>query len=85
MLADLDRTRSEPGALQFHIHRDRYDRDLFVIYEVWGNVEALRDHFGKQYVKQFVLDSAEYIDGDMDVQWLVMASEYISGRSAQLT
>jgi quinol monooxygenase YgiN len=80
MLADLDRTRSEPGALQFHIHRDRYDRDLFVIYEVWGNVEALRVHFGKPYVKQFVLDSAEYIDGDMDVQWLVMASEYISGR-----
>ena len=54
-----------------------------MIYEVWGNVEALRDHFGKPYVKQFALDSAEYIDGDMDVQWLVMASEYISGKLNQ--
>jgi quinol monooxygenase YgiN len=80
MLADLARTRSEPGALQFHIHRDRYDRSVFVIYEVWRNVEALREHFGTPYVRQFVLDSAEYIDGDMDVQWLVMASEYISGK-----
>jgi hypothetical protein len=33
MLADLDRTRAEPGAVQFHIHRDRSDSNLFVIYE----------------------------------------------------
>ena len=31
MLADLANTRAEPGALQFHIHRDRSDPDLFVI------------------------------------------------------
>ena len=37
----------------------------------------------RPYVKQFVLDSAEYIDGDMDVQWLVMVSEYISGKPNQ--
>jgi quinol monooxygenase YgiN len=30
MLADLENTRAEPGALQFHIHRDRFDRNLFV-------------------------------------------------------
>ena len=80
MLADLERTRAEPGALQFHIHRDRFDRDLFVIYEVWRDVEALREHFEKPYVKQFALDSAAYIEGDMEVQWLVMASEYIPGK-----
>src|SRR5262245_63302018 len=75
MLADLAATRAEPGALQFHIHRDRFDRDLFVIYEVWSNREALQTHFEKAYVKQFVADSAEYIDGDMDVQWLVIGSD----------
>jgi quinol monooxygenase YgiN len=80
MLADLNMTRSEPGALQFHIHRDRSDRNLFVIYEIWRDVEALRKHFEKLYVKQFVLDSAEFIEGNMEVQWLVMASEYARGR-----
>jgi quinol monooxygenase YgiN len=80
MLADLERTRAEPGALQFHIHRDRFDRDVFVVYEVWRDVTALREHFEKPYVKQFVLDSAEYISGDMDVQWLIMASEYTAGK-----
>ena len=81
MLADLKKTRSEPGALQFHIHRDRSDRNLFVIYEIWRDIAALREHFEKPYVKQFVIDSAEFIEGNMEVQWLVMASEYASGRS----
>src|SRR5262245_20423841 len=76
MLADLERTRAEPGALQFHIHRDRFDPQVFVIYEVWRDVEALRVHFEMPYVKQFVADSADYVDGNMEVQWLVMASEY---------
>jgi hypothetical protein len=31
------------------------------------------------YVRQSVTDSAEYVDGNMEVQWLVMASEYVAG------
>jgi quinol monooxygenase YgiN len=80
MLADLEKTRSELGALQFHIHRDRFDRDLLVIYEVWRDIDALRRHFATPYVQQFVTDSASYVDGDMGVQWLVMASPYVAGR-----
>jgi quinol monooxygenase YgiN len=80
MLADLDRTRAEPGALLFYIHRDRSDRNLFVLYEVWRDVKALRDHFREPYVLRFVADSAEYIDGNMEVQWLVMAGDYAGGK-----
>jgi quinol monooxygenase YgiN len=80
MLADLQQTRSEPGALQFHVHRDRSDPDVFVIYEVWRDVDALRQHFETAYVKQFVVDSDAYIEGNMEVQWMVMASEYVTGK-----
>jgi quinol monooxygenase YgiN len=80
MLADLAATRAEPGCFQFHIHRDRSDRNLFVIYEVWKDVNALRVHFEKPYVQRFVVDSAEYIEGDMDAQWMIMASPYAAGR-----
>ena len=79
MLADLENTRAEPGALQFHIHRDRFDPNVFVIYEVWKDLGALRRHFDMPYVRQFVTDSADYVDGNMEVQWLVMASEYVAG------
>ena len=81
MLADLEQTRAEPGALQFHIHRNRFDPDLFVIFEVWRDVEGLCRHFEKPYVKQFVVDSDEYIEGEMAVQWLVMASGYAVGKA----
>jgi len=80
MLADLGETRAEPGALQFHIHRDRFDRNLFVIYEVWRDADALQEHFEKPYVRQFVVDSAEYIEGDMEVQWMTMTSGYVVGK-----
>ena len=80
MLADLAATRAEPGCLQFHIHRERSDPKLFVIYEVWRDVNALREHFETPYVKQFVADSAQFIEGDMDVQWLVMKSKYDLGK-----
>jgi quinol monooxygenase YgiN len=80
MLADLEKTRAEPGALQFHIHRDRFDRNLFVIYEIWKDIAALREHFEAPYVRQFASDSAEYEEGNMEVQWLIMASEYAAGK-----
>ena len=51
-----------------------------MIYEVWRDVQALREHFEKPYVKQFVVDSAEYIEGDMEVQWMIMDSGYVPGR-----
>jgi quinol monooxygenase YgiN len=76
MLADLAQTRAEPGVLEFHIHRDRFDPDLFVIYEVWRDAKALREHFERPYVRRFVADSAEYIEGNMEVQWLIMISRY---------
>jgi quinol monooxygenase YgiN len=80
MIADVPRTRAEPGALQFHIHRDRFDSDLFVVYEVWKDINALRQHFEKPYVKKFISDAAEYAEGDMDVQWLIMTTGYVPGK-----
>ena len=80
MIADLEMTRAEPGALQFHIHRDRANTNRFVIYEVWKEISALRDHFQNLYVQQFVADTAEYVDRNMETQWLVMASPYSRGK-----
>ena len=44
------------------------------------DIAALREHFNKPFVHQFVADAAEYVDGDMEVQWLIMASDYIPGK-----
>lgn len=83
MLEDLDATRSESGCLQFHIHRDRSDPDLIVIYEIWRNIDALKSHFGEAYVQKFVVDAGEYEPGDMETHWLEMLSPYAKGREPQ--
>ncbi|ESZ18858.1 MULTISPECIES: putative quinol monooxygenase [unclassified Mesorhizobium] len=80
MLEDLEATRSETGCLQFHIHRDRSDPDLIVIYEVWRSVDAVKSHFSEAYVQRFVVDGGELEPGDMETQWLEMLSPYASGR-----
>lgn len=81
MLADLAATRAESGCLQFHVHRDREDRDQFVIYEVWRDPDALKAHFKTEMVQAFVRDSAPMEGGDMKVQFLVMRSNYDVGSS----
>jgi quinol monooxygenase YgiN len=43
-------------------------------------MDALREHFKTPYVQQFVVDSAKYIEGDMQVQWLVMRTDYLAGK-----
>lgn len=83
MLGDLENTRRENGCLQFHIHRDRADPDLIVIYEAWRSIEALRRHFDEAYVQQFVVDAGAYEPGDMETQWLEMLSPYASGRQPE--
>ena len=80
MISDARKTREKPGSLQFHIHRDRFDHNLFVVYKIWSDINALREHFEKPYVRQFVADSVDYHDGGMEVEWLVMSSEYTKGR-----
>jgi quinol monooxygenase YgiN len=47
---------------------------------VWRDKRALEEHFAKPYVLQFVADTPRYVEGDMEVQWLVMASEYLPGK-----
>jgi quinol monooxygenase YgiN len=47
-----------------------------MIYEVWRDVKALREHFEKPFVRQFVVDSAEYLRA----AWMIMASGYVVGK-----
>jgi quinol monooxygenase YgiN len=69
-------TRQESGALAYHVHRDRADRDLFVFYEVWSSVETLRAHLAQPYIQAFLRDRQSYLIGDLDIRWLRMGSSY---------
>ena len=76
LLALVGPTRREPGSLAYHVHRDRSDPDLFVFYEVWSSVEALRLHLAQPYIQAFLSQRHTVLDGDLSVTWLRMQSPY---------
>jgi quinol monooxygenase YgiN len=71
-------TREEPGILAYHVHRDRADRSSFVFYEAWRSIDDLRRHFDEPHVASFLNDRHSYLEGDLDITWLHMASPYVS-------
>lgn len=76
LVALVEPTRGEDGVLQYHVHRDRADPDLFVFYEVWASAGHLEAHLSQPYVHDFLAQRHTLLAGDMDVRWLRMASPY---------
>ncbi|OJJ13416.1 MULTISPECIES: putative quinol monooxygenase [unclassified Roseibium] len=76
LVALVTPTREETGALQYHVHRDRADPDLFVFYEAWASLADLKEHLQMPYIQQFLAGHQELVDGEMQVTWLKMASPY---------
>jgi quinol monooxygenase YgiN len=76
LLALVEPTRREEGALDYHVHRDRADRDLFVFYETRSSIEALKRHLAQPYIEAFLADRMNYLEGDLDIRWLAMCSQF---------
>jgi quinol monooxygenase YgiN len=50
--------RSEPGNLQFTVHRHASDRNEFLLYEVYTSKQAFDDHRATEHFKKLVLGGA---------------------------
>ena len=48
--AIVDRTRAEPGCLEFRVNEDVTDGSLH-LYEEWADADALRYHHGQPYTQ----------------------------------
>jgi Uncharacterized conserved protein len=78
-------TRSEAGAFQYHVHRDRNDPDLFAFYEAWASIDHLREHLATPYVAAFLNDRMTYLERDMDIHFVRMVSPYPDRTSSATT
>lgn len=74
LLSLVEPTRSEAGALAYHVHRDRTDPDLFVFYEAWRSVEDLRAHLAQPCIVAFLAERMSYLERDMEIRWIRMLS-----------
>ncbi|MEV8376146.1 putative quinol monooxygenase [Kribbella sp. NPDC056861] len=67
--------RAEPGAIEFHVHRDRADRRQFVIYEMFRSKADLEVHLAQPTTQAFVQAIASLVEGPLRQQFLRMCSE----------
>ncbi len=62
------------GALEFHVHRDRADRDTFVIYEMFRTKNDLEKHLAQPYTQEFIRAIRPYVTGPLRQQFLLMCT-----------
>ncbi|GAA2795992.1 putative quinol monooxygenase [Crossiella cryophila] len=66
--------RAAPGAIEFHVHRDRQEPDLFVIYEVFRSREDLAEHLAQPHTQEFIQAIQPHVEGPLRQQFLRMCS-----------
>ena len=76
LLALVEPTRAESGALQYHVHRDRNNPNLFAFYEAWESIEHLKKHLATPYITAFLNDRMRFLENDMTIHFVRMASRY---------
>jgi quinol monooxygenase YgiN len=74
ILALVEPLRAEEGALEFHVHRDRADRSLFVIYEMFRSKKDLERHVAQPYTQDFIQAIRPLVEGPLRQQFLRMCS-----------
>ena len=56
-------SKTEDTCLQYDLHQSATDENLFIFHEEWANPEGLQEHNEKPYIKRFISDSKDIIDG----------------------
>jgi quinol monooxygenase YgiN len=74
ILGLVEPLRAEAGSLEFHVHRDRADRDTFVIYEVFRTKDDLEKHLAQPYTQEFIGAIGPYVTGPLRQQFLRLCS-----------
>ena len=74
LLALVEPSRGEPGALEYHVHRDREDPDRFALYEAWAGRDDFLSHLTTPHMRAFLSDRAAFMEGDFDTGFVRMIS-----------
>ncbi len=68
-------TRSEPGCLNYDLHRSTTDPAVFMLYENWVSKQDLDDHLAMPYLKELIEKANELLSEPIDLALWQMVSE----------
>ena len=81
LLALVAPSRAEPGALEYHVHRDREDPEVFFLYEAWASRDDLRAHLAMPYLQRFLSEGAAFMEGEIATRFVRMISPHTTAAS----
>lgn len=53
----------ESACIQYDLHQDQEEENIFIFHEIWENQEGLDLHNTQPHIQRFIADSAAIIDG----------------------
>lgn len=63
LLELLAESRKESACIQYDLHQDQENNNVFIFHEIWESQEGLDLHNVQPHIARFVADSASIIDG----------------------
>jgi quinol monooxygenase YgiN len=72
----IDKSRSEPGCLEYHLQVSKDDPLVFVFYENWVNREDLDRHMELPYQKEWFARQPSLLAKPAEMRFFDMVSTY---------
>ena len=54
-------TRQETGCIEYRLHQDSVNPDLFLFFETWQDTESLQNHLNSPHYTRYVATVADWI------------------------
>jgi quinol monooxygenase YgiN len=70
----VEPARAEPGNINYDLHRSNDDPDVWILYENWKAPSDLAAHFELPYMKAFIEELPEVLEGAMDMRRCTMVT-----------
>jgi quinol monooxygenase YgiN len=72
----VDRSRSEPGCVDYHFHVSEDDPNVFYFYENWTTRADLDRHLELPYQKEWFGRHGEFLTKNAELKFFEMLSEH---------
>jgi len=69
-------TRAEPGCIEYHVHHDDEDPNLFMFYENWRSRRDLEEHLEKPHLAVLRERADELLGRPVEVRFYTMHSPF---------
>lgn len=60
-------SRKENACLQYDLHQDQTNRNVFIFQEIWESLEGWNLHNSQPHIARFIADSVSIIDGPVTI------------------